>query len=140
MKKLIIKYKLFIILISLFILPFISFSQVNQSQLVEKDEIMYLSNKPYTGKCYTNFDNGKTGLEGSYKNGKKDGEWIWYYENGIKKRSTTFKDGVKQGKSIYWYKTGIKKSEIIFDNDRNIRQTSWDETGKPTKNPSFEKF
>lgn len=73
------------------------FSQeiINRSQLVEKDNIIYFSDKPFTGKCATYFDSGKIGIEGNYKNGRKDGEWIWYYENGTRKRSTIFKDGIK---------------------------------------------
>jgi antitoxin component YwqK of YwqJK toxin-antitoxin module len=122
--------------------PFFGFSQstIQQSQLIEKNEIMYFSDTPFTGKCVTLFNDGKTGIEGFYKNGKKDGEWIWYYANGIKKRSTFFRDGIKFGKSIFWYKTGIKKSEITYENDKNIKQLLWDEKGRLTKNPTFKKL
>ena len=47
---------------------------------------------------------------------------------------------MKDGASIFFYKTGNKKSEIIFKNDKNTEQTSWDENGKEIKNPSFEAF
>jgi len=96
--------------------------------------------KAYTGKCFTKYESGKIGMGGSYINGKMDGDWIWWYENGQKKRYTQYKEGSKNGKSIYWYKNGVKKSEIIYDNNRNIRQISYNKKGEKVSNPSMNKF
>ena len=116
--------------------------KVNYKDIEARNGLMYLKGekKPYTGKCYTTYENGKLGMGGSYVNGKMDGDWIWWYENGQKKRYTQYKNGVKQGKSIYWYKNGIKKSEIIYDNNRNIRQISYNKNGENIANPSMKKF
>ncbi len=133
-----------IILIILFLSQLTSFGQkkINYDDLEERDGIFYEidSKTPFTGQCVTTFPSGKLGMGGSIKNGLRDGEWIWFYENGNKKRYCVYKAGVKDGASIFFYKTGIKKSEIIFSNDKNIKQTSWDESGKQTKNPSFSSF
>ncbi len=130
--------------ITFIFLQFSAFSQqkIKYDDLEEKDGLFYEqgSKTPYTGQCVTTFPSGKLGMGGSIKNGLRDGEWIWFYENGNKKRYCVYKDGLKDGASIFFYKTGGKKSEIIFSNDKNIRQTSWDEAGVKIGNPSFSTF
>jgi len=115
---------------------------VNYEDLEERNGLFYEknSNVPFTGKCITTYPNGQLGMGGYIKNGLRDGEWIWFYENGNKKRYCTYVNGVKQGPSIYFYKNGQKKSEIIFKDDKNIKQTSWDEKGNKIENPSFSSF
>jgi len=117
-------------------------SKINFSDLEERDGLFYEidSKTPYTGQCVTTFPSGKLGMGGTIKNGLRDGEWIWFYENGNKKRYCVYKKGVKDGSSIFFYKNGVKKSEIVFSNDINIKQTSWDESGKQIKNPTFSSF
>lgn len=133
-----------LILIILLSFPIVSICQekVNLNDLQEIDGLYYEagSKTPFTGDCFLLHKNGQLGMAGVIKNGKRDGQWAWFYETGTKKRFATYKDGVKQGATIFYYKNGVKKSEIIFDNDQNIRQTSWDEKGNKVKNPSFEQF
>lgn len=130
--------------IALLFFQFSAFSQqkIKYDDLEEKDGLFYEqgSKIPYTGQCVTTFPSGKLGMGGSIKNGLRDGEWIWFYENGNKKRYCVYKAGLKDGASIFFYKNGTKKSEIIFSNDKNIRQTSWDENGAKINNPSFSSF
>ena len=33
-------------------------------------------------KVISHYENGQIEEEQNYKNGEKDGEWIWYYKNG----------------------------------------------------------
>ena len=40
------------------------------------------SDKPYTGKVYSFYENGKRYSEGTYKDGEEDGVWTKWYENG----------------------------------------------------------
>lgn len=133
-----------IIIVFVIFLNFYSSAQkiVRYEELEQINGIFYENNSktPFTGKCITTFPNGKLGMGGYIKNGLRDGEWIWFYENGNKKRYCTYKNGIKHGISIFYYKNGQKKSEIIFDNDKNIRQTSWDEKGNKIDNPSFLSF
>ena len=49
----------------------------------------------YSGDVFKNYLGGKTEYEGSYKDGKRDGLWTWWYENGQKMYEKTFKDGYK---------------------------------------------
>ncbi len=130
----------------LFILAFAITSSaqkvVKYDDLEERNGLFYEqdSKTPFTGKCVTTFPSGKLGLGGNVKDGLRDGEWIWFYENGNKKRYCSYKNGIKDGPSIFYYKNGQKKSEIIFSNDKNVRQTSWDEKGNKVDNPSFSSF
>jgi antitoxin component YwqK of YwqJK toxin-antitoxin module len=81
--------KLHIFLIILFF-PVLCFAQtkVNYDDLQEIDGKFYMagSKTPFTGQCYTTYPSGKLGMGGSFKNGLRDGEWIWFYETGTKKR------------------------------------------------------
>ncbi len=136
----------YLAILGLVLLYVTSFSQeervVNYNDLINKNGLMYYADetKPYTGKCVTNHKGGNIGMGGFFKDGKKNGEWIWWYKNGNKQRYTVYENGRKNGKCIWWYKNGVKKSEIIFDNNRNIRQISWNEKGEKIKNPSFSSF
>lgn len=136
--------KLVLVTLLLFSLSITSFSQkvVNYDDLEVINGLFYEhnSNTPFTGRCITTYPNGKLGFGGNIKDGLRDGEWIWFYENGNKKRYCLYKKGVKDGPTIYYYKNGQKKSEIIFSNDKNIKQTSWDEKGNKIANPSFSSF
>lgn len=133
---------LFLILLLFNIIELFGQKIVKYEDLEERNRIFYEinSNTPFTGKCITTYPNGQLGMGGYLKNGLRDGEWIWFYENGNKKRYSVYKEGIKHGPTIYFYKNGQKKSEIIFDNDRNIRQTSWDEKGNKIDNPKFSTF
>ena len=58
--------------------------------LVERDGLFYkkFTDVPFTGKV-----TGKN--QGSFKNGKRDGPWAWYYDNGRIEEKGTYKDGEK---------------------------------------------
>jgi antitoxin component YwqK of YwqJK toxin-antitoxin module len=70
------------------LLSLVSFSVlgVDSDDLVERDGLYYkkFSDVPFTGKV--------TGEEqGSFRNGKREGEWVWYHENGQLSRKITYK-------------------------------------------------
>jgi antitoxin component YwqK of YwqJK toxin-antitoxin module len=135
------KYVLSLILSLTVVLTF-SQRKVKYDELESKNALMYVvgENTPYTGKCFTLYDNGKLGMGGYYVNGQMNGDWIWWYKDGNKKRYAQYKNGIKHGKSIYYYKNGVKKSEIIYDENKNIRQISYNQKGEIIPNPSMSKF
>ena len=54
------------------------------------------SDVPFTGKI-----TGK--VQGSFKEGKQDGPWVYYHENGQLWKIVTYKDGKKDGSWVsYW--------------------------------------
>ena len=67
---------------------------INDETLIDKDGLKYHpdTNEMYSGKVFKNRMGGKKEFEGSYKDGKKDGLWTWWYENGQKMTVRTYKD------------------------------------------------
>ena len=60
---------------------------IYDSTLVRKD------GQPWDGKLTWWYDNGQKELEGTYKDGKKDGIHTIWYENGQKEEEQTYKNG-----------------------------------------------
>ena len=69
--------------------------------LVQREGIYYqkFTNVPFSGKI--------TGRQqGSFKNGVKDGTWVWYYENGQVFFKGSYKNGKKEGAWVRYYDNG----------------------------------
>ncbi|MGB6129298.1 MAG: hypothetical protein WBG30_11160 [Psychrilyobacter sp.] len=85
-----------ILLILLFSISLMSYGKtINFDQLQNKNGIYYEINKetPYTGTVISYYETGQIKLKRNYKNGKKDGEWIFYDENGEIDRRKNYKIG-----------------------------------------------
>ena len=66
-----------------------------------QDGLFYerLTDVPFTGEV--------TGKEqGKISKGKREGEWLWYFENGQLKYKSNFKDGKQEGEFLYYYENG----------------------------------
>ena len=83
-------------LITFFIIIFCLNSSVGWGiklyELVERDGIYYkkFSDIPFTGKI----ESRKIGT-GNYKNGKREGSWVMYYDDGRIMDKSYYKDGKK---------------------------------------------
>ena len=68
---------------------------LDDESLIDRGGVKYQqdSQKPHSGKVFRLYENGEKKLEGSYKDGKKDGLWTYWYENGKKKYEIIYKDG-----------------------------------------------
>ncbi|MDP7529529.1 MAG: hypothetical protein QGH61_09375, partial [Candidatus Marinimicrobia bacterium] len=84
---------------------------IDEKNLVNRDGIKYKENKeiPFNGKTVSTYDNSQKKLEGSYKDGKKDGQFTFWFNNGQKLKEGTYKDGNEDGKWIHWERNGQKK-------------------------------
>ena len=90
---------------------------INNGLFTEK-----FSNEPITGKVYGYFgENNKKVYIGNVRNGKEEGNWIWWYHNGQKSYEGTFKDGERQGLHTSWYHNGQKENEVIFKDGEVIK-------------------
>jgi len=58
-------------------------------------------------------ENGERIYEGAFKNGKKDGPWMIFYESGRKKLLRTYKDGIKVSELHYEDKPGNILNRMI---------------------------
>jgi hypothetical protein len=69
-------------------------------------------------------------LQGSYHDGKQDGEWTMWYDNGQKGSIDHYKDGVQDGEHIGWYTNGkISAQGMYKDGKREGTWKRWDAQG-----------
>jgi antitoxin component YwqK of YwqJK toxin-antitoxin module len=66
---------------------------VDVDQLGERNGLIYVEGKPFTGVAVEKYSNGQKWYEFTYKDGKEHGLWTHWYENGQKETEATFKDG-----------------------------------------------
>ena len=69
--------------------------------LVERDD---LHNQKFTDVPFTGEVTGK--YQGSFRNGKKDGPWVFYYDNEQLWFKGTYKDGIWDGKWVRYHENG----------------------------------
>jgi antitoxin component YwqK of YwqJK toxin-antitoxin module len=69
--------------------------------LVEQDGLFY---KEFTDVPFTGNITGKT--QGTIRNGKKVGPWVYYHINGQLWSKGTYKDGKKDGPWVYYHING----------------------------------
>ena len=112
-----------------------SFSQepVNlENTLFERKGVYYTkdTNKPYSGKVFSIYDDGKIKNEGTLKDGKMISrtEWKWY-ENGQKWSELNYKVGKFDGSEMFWHKNGQKYRESKFEGGKLISEKQWNEDG-----------
>ena len=100
---------------------------INFSQLEKRNHIYYLikGETPYTGKCYQYFKSGQKGLKGQLVNGKRDGQWDYWYSDGQQKLSVQYKNGEKTGDWIFWYPNGQMKSKTHYVNGKLEGINQW---------------
>ena len=82
--------------------------------------------------------NGKKRLEGTYKDGKRDGLWTRWHENGQMKVKGTFKDGEQDGLWTWWDKNGQKSFEGTYkDGQEDGLLTWWHNNGQKWKEKTY---
>jgi len=89
-----------LILLLTLLFPALAFGET-YDDLVETDGLYYkkFTEVPFTGKT-----TGK--IQGSFKNGKTHGPWVFYYENGQLYYKGTYKDGKMDGPWVGYNKDG----------------------------------
>ena len=79
------------------------------------------------------YPDGKLKIKGALKNGKREGQWISWYENGQEWSECTYKNGKKDGAIASWYENGIQRYEGVYKNDIKIGEWKyWNEKGEPS--------
>ena len=90
------------LVLALFLFPSIVMGEtVKWDDLEERDGLYYkkFTEVPFTGKT-----TGK--IQGSFKNGKTHGPWVFYYENGQLYYKGIYKDGKMDGPWVGYNKDG----------------------------------
>jgi len=75
------------------------------------DNKWYLHDEPYTGKVYSNHQNGNIEFEGYVNNGKMEGEWTNFHDNGTIENTVFYIDGKENGKVLTYFSNGVLKEE-----------------------------
>lgn len=84
------------------------------------------------------YESGKIKYEGNWKNGKKTGKWMSFYESGLPWSETRFIEGKREGNTASWYENGKKRFEGQYKNDkRHGKWSFWDEEGNLIKEEEF---
>ena len=110
--------------------------------LVQREGIFYkkFTDVPFTGKTtgltqgtFKNgkrdgpwvlyYDNGGFLEKGTYKNGGYDGPWVKYHDNGQLNWKGDFKNGEKEGPWVIYYENGQLRSKGDFKNGK--REGPW---------------
>jgi len=66
------------------------------------------------------YPHNKIQMKGEYKDKKRDGKWIYYYENGNIWSEGFFKNGKSDGKRILYSKNGKIFIEGYYQDDRPV--------------------
>ena len=117
---------------------------VDEDSLIEKDTLKYSNNSssPFTGEVVGKYASGEDRVRGNYKDGKREGRWVFlhkngkdsekgeyingnknsewrkWYDNGILASSGKYVDGMKEGLWKFWHNNGKKEKEIKFLNNQ----------------------
>ena len=85
--------------------------------LVKRDGVFYnkFSDVPFTGKI----ESRKIGT-GNYKNGKREGFWIGYYDNGQLMYKGNWKNGKREDAWVSYWNSGKLKNKGIYKNGIKI--------------------
>ena len=78
-------------------------------------------------------ENGQMKGEGNYKNGKKDGLWIYRHSGGQKKEEVNMKDGKPDGLVFGWHENGQMKGEVNWKDGKAVEGSRkyWNSKGEP---------
>jgi len=144
----------------LFLLPLSVMAQktILFEGLIEKDELYYYKDKPFTGKSIRKYEDGKKAQEAQWKKGKlhglkrewwkngamrekmnfiagyRHGEFTKHYDNGSLKIKGTYEKNLLEGTFYGYYRNGNK--EYVYHYKKSIKDgmstTYFDFSGKQT--------
>lgn len=105
---------------------------VDETKLIKKDGLLYKPKllikifgpgETFTGKAINYFQSGLKKSEGTYLNGKKEGNWIYWYGvlgPDIIESKGYYKFGYRDGLWEYWYPNGEKKEVGKLSNQERV--------------------
>ena len=114
--------------------------KVNVNHLLEYGGLKYMpfSEKPYSGKVFELYDNGKKHWEKVYKGGVEDGYYRSWYPDGSPQMKVVLRKGKWDGKYTYRYENGKLKEEIDYnDGIKDGRFTFWYNNGEKSEHGSY---
>jgi len=118
---------------TLFLLPILLLSLISCSSetdsVVERDGLYYekFSETPFTGKLIRYSDDGQLLEKGSFKNGLREGEYVFYWSmSGRLGSKGRYKNGKKEGVWVdYTYDGKVSMFAGTYKNGKNIAPYEW---------------
>ena len=91
---------------------------LTMDDLVKRNDLFYkkFTDVPFTGKI-----TGKS--QGSFKDGKAEGEWVYYGDNGNLNQKGKYKDGLRVGEWVMYWDSGQLMSKGEYKN--GLRVGEW---------------
>lgn len=84
--------------------------------------------------------NGRIYMRGYYKEGKREGQWVSFYDNGLMWSEAFYENGKRNGKSVSYYENGNVRYAGLYKNDQQSGVWKFfDETGKLVNEFDFDK-
>ncbi|MFH1937378.1 MAG: toxin-antitoxin system YwqK family antitoxin [Bacteroidota bacterium] len=84
------------------------------------------------------YSNGQVEMTGAYKDGERDGYWIYYYENGNVWSEGFYNKGKNDGKRLTYFENGRLRYEAYYkDNERTGVWKFWDQAGNLIKEVNY---
>jgi len=84
------------------------------------------------------YETGQPQARGGFKDGDREGLWIYWHSTGEKKAEGLWSKKGIQGLWVYWYETGQKKLERTWvDGIPNGPQVLWYESGQKAREEGF---
>ena len=103
-------------------------------------QLIYITNQnsPFTGKAIGLFENGQKRVETSYRDGKLEGLFRWWYENGQKKAERNYKAGKLDGVLTGWHMNGQVGSVMNYQEGKpDGLVTMWYKNGQKMSKSNF---
>jgi len=88
------------------------------SLMVEKDSVLYLKGKPFTGTAFSTYDNGKLQHAAIYKDGWKHGAMYVWYPDGKPQLLSNYRNGHLDGRFKGWYQFGAVIYDLVMRGSR----------------------
>tara|TARA_B100000795_G_C22675442_1_gene389586 strand:- start:241 stop:660 length:420 start_codon:yes stop_codon:yes gene_type:complete len=109
----------------------------NKNDLVQKYDVLLFKGQLFNGETVSRYVNGEGYGSNQvkkitpYKDGKKHGTQLSYYESGQLAQKRPYKDGEKHGERLKYYENGqLKSKENYIDGAQKGKTLYYDENGQ----------
>lgn len=105
-----------------------SVSKVQQKKVVDslkaKNPLLIMPpDSNYTGEYVDKYNTGITKFKGTYRFGKKHGQWMSFYPSGLAWSELHFDKGLRHGPNLTYFENGKMRYNGFYRND--LRDSIW---------------
>lgn len=85
------------------------------------------------------YPSGIVKMKGFYINGKREGQWVSFFENGQKQSEGFFKNGLRDGKALVYYQNGQLYYEGYYKDGKEVgKWIFFDQQGKKLQEKDYD--